>query len=59
MRLRNSTRDPSHAACVAWHLSFWLPGLGQLYRWDLLKGFALLVASWLLSDRVVGTGVAR
>jgi len=54
MMRRRSTRDPNRVACLAWHLSFWVPGLGQLYKRDLLKGVALLAASTLLSDKLVG-----
>ncbi|MDX2168534.1 MAG: hypothetical protein SF182_15775 [Deltaproteobacteria bacterium] len=35
--------------CAA-QLSFWLPGLGQLYRRRWLRGVAFLAASWWLSD---------
>jgi hypothetical protein len=31
-------------------LSFWLPGLGQLYRRRWWRGLALLATSWWLSD---------
>jgi hypothetical protein len=54
MLRRKSTRDPRRLARLAWHLSFWAPGLGQLYKRDLLKGAALITASTLLSDKLVG-----
>ena len=38
---------------LAWHLSFWVPGLGQLYRRQWLKGTALLIGSSALSDRAL------
>ncbi len=43
---------PAPSARLAQHLSFWVPGLGQLYRRDWLKGVALLVATTLLSEHV-------
>ncbi len=36
--------------CAA-QLSFWLPGLGQLYRRRWVTGTALLVASWITFDQ--------
>lgn len=39
--------DPTRCAAA---LSFWLPGLGQLYRGRWLSGLAFLTASWWLSD---------
>jgi hypothetical protein len=38
---------------LAWHLSFWVPGLGQLYRRQWLKGLVLLASSSALSDRAL------
>jgi hypothetical protein len=39
--------DPDRCAA---QLSFWLPGLGQLYRGRWLSGVAFLAASWWLTD---------
>jgi hypothetical protein len=41
--------DAERRRCAA-QLSFWLPGLGQLYRRRWLRGAALLAASWISSD---------
>jgi hypothetical protein len=35
----------------AGQLSFWLPGLGQLYLRRWITGATLLAASWIASDR--------
>jgi TM2 domain-containing membrane protein YozV len=40
-------------ARLAWHLSFWVPGLGQLYRRQWAKGAVLLAMSSALSDRAL------
>lgn len=40
---------PERARCAG-ILSFWLPGLGQLYLHRWWRGAALLAASWLASD---------
>jgi hypothetical protein len=40
-------------ARLAWHLSFWVPGLGQLYRRQWIKGVALLASSSALCDRAI------
>jgi hypothetical protein len=41
--------DPDRRRCAA-QLSFWLPGLGQLYLRRWWSGAALLAASWISSD---------
>jgi hypothetical protein len=46
------TRDAAARPRVARTLSFWLPGLGQLYNGDWLKGAGLLAASALLGARL-------
>ena len=41
--------SPERTRCAA-RLSFWLPGLGQLYQRRWWSGAALLAASWISSD---------
>ncbi len=41
--------SPERVRCAA-ALSFWLPGLGQLYLRRWWRGGVLLVASWWLTD---------
>ena len=41
--------DADRRRCAA-QLSFWLPGLGQLYLHRWLRGATLLAASWISSE---------
>ena len=50
-----SARSPR----VARHLSFWLPGLGQIYRRDWCSGVVAFGLSGWLWDRAAGSYPAR
>jgi hypothetical protein len=41
--------DADRRRCAA-PLSFWLPGLGQLYLRRWIRGVVLVAASWISSD---------
>ena len=45
---------PSRSPRIARHLSFWLPGLGQIYRCEWRRGVAAVGLSVWLWDRAAG-----
>jgi hypothetical protein len=49
-RAAGQSVTPSGDRCAA-QLSFWLPGLGQLYLRRWVTGSALLFASWITFDQ--------